>query len=87
MNITTLRHDASERPSEADTFGSGTVFTVICGQVIGEVTADVAHDGTITYAASMDGCGSRDYQEDPDRLRQVAAVAGALADELEARAR
>ena len=68
---------------EADTFSFGAVFTVICGQVIGEVMANVADDGTFTYAASMDGCGSRDYQEDPDRLRQVAAVAGALADEID----
>ena len=85
MNTTTLHHDAPEPPAEAATFSYGAIFTVICGQVTGEVMAHVAGDGTTTGTAHMDGSGELDWQEDPERLRQMAAVAGALADELEAR--
>ena len=90
MNMTTLRHDPPEPQAEADMFSTGTVFTVICGQAIGEIThhAYLSNDGTLTltYTASMDGCGELGWQEDPARLRQIGAVARALADELEARA-
>jgi len=88
MNITTLRHDPPEPPAEADTFSFGAVFTVICEQVTGEAIANIAHDGALTYTISMEGCGSLgdlDWQEDPKRLRKIVAVAGALADEREAR--
>ena len=53
----------------------------ICEQVI----ADVATDGTITDTVSMDGCGAREYQEDPDRQSRIGAVKTPLLGELKAR--
>ena len=86
--VTILRRDAPEPPTEADTFSTGRVFRAICGRVTGEVThhAYLARNGTltVTYSASMEGCGELAYQEDPETLCRMGLVASALGVELAA---
>lgn len=84
--LTILHHDTPrpDAPNEgADWCGATTL--VVGGGVAGELWEFHAADGTITRGVevSIDGYGGRVRFFDPQTLRDLAAVATALADRLD----
>ena len=88
MPITVVHHDSPDPADVPPSGWAGSVVTVIAGKVTGEIIRSIYDGGTIAHEAhiAIDGhdvIADVDIQvDDPQTLRDLAAVAGALADEL-----
>lgn len=90
MSFTVIREDAPDPSSiPADDGWSGPIVTVVAGTVFGEIIRDIYDGGTVTHEARIQildhdtGVRFADVQAwDAQVLRDVAAVAAFLADEL-----
>ncbi|ORU98774.1 hypothetical protein AWB93_13105 [Mycobacterium bohemicum] len=85
-----IREDSPDPASiPADDGWSGTIVTVVAGKVFGEIIRDICDGGTVTHEARIQildhdtGVRFADVQVwEAQVLRDVAAVAAFLADEL-----